>query len=76
MRKLLSAGERLPKAASSPMPQFPQLQSIAVRGAARRENGVLSILEAAVLWGRTMVVFNDSGRGGNGELWSCLFKWY
>lgn len=31
---------------------------------------------AAVLWGRTMVAFNDNGQGGNGGLWSLLLKWY
>lgn len=31
---------------------------------------------AAVLWGRTMVAFNDNGQGGNGGLWSHLPKWY
>lgn len=41
MRKLLSAGDRVPKAALSPMPEFPQLRSIVVCGAAHgEENGV------------------------------------
>ena len=68
----LSAGERLPKAASSAMPAFPQLWSTVVRGASRREeNGV-----GSCPLGQDHGGLYDNGRGGNGGLWSCLFKWY
>lgn len=57
VKRLLNARKRFPKAASSWRPWFPQLWSV-VEPFTRRRMEL-----AAVLWGRTMVTFNDSGQG-------------